>query len=66
MFFIDILFLNVLCFSLPCVTKRTFVLLIVFCSVAELEPVESKLFGDMEPEPKINLKEHFLSQFGGY
>ena len=28
--------------------------------VAEPEPVEPKLFGDREPEPKINLKKHFL------
>ena len=29
-------------------------------SVAEPEPVEPKLFGDLEPEPKINLNKHFL------
>ena len=29
-------------------------------SVAEPEPVEPKLIGDLEPEPKINLNKHFL------
>ena len=29
-------------------------------SVAEPEPVEPKLFGDLEPEPEINLNKHFL------
>ena len=29
-------------------------------SVAEPEPVEPKLFGDLEPEPKIILDKHFL------
>ena len=29
-------------------------------SVAEPEPVEPKLFGDLEPEPKINLNKYFL------
>ena len=29
-------------------------------SVAETEPVEPKLCGDLEPEPKINLNKHFL------
>ena len=29
-------------------------------SVAEPEPVEPKLFGDLEPEAKINLNKHFL------
>ena len=29
-------------------------------SVAEPEPVEPKLFWDLEPEPKINFNEHFL------
>ena len=28
--------------------------------VAEPEAVEPKLFGDLEPEPKINLDKHFL------
>ena len=28
-------------------------------SVAEPEPVEPKLFGDLEPELKINLNKHF-------
>ena len=28
------------------------------------EPVEPKLFGDLEPEPKVNLHKHFCSQFG--
>ena len=28
------------------------------CSVAE--PVEPKLFWDLEPEPKINFNKHFL------
>ena len=31
----------------------------IFYSVAEPEPVEPKLFGDLEPEPKINLNKHF-------
>ena len=31
---------------------------ILVCSVAE--PVEPKLFGDLELEPKINLNKHFL------
>ena len=31
-----------------------------FCSVAEPEPVEPKLFWDQEPEPKINFNKHFL------
>ena len=30
------------------------------CSVAEPEPVEPNLFGDLEPEPKINLNKHFM------
>ena len=30
------------------------------CSVAEPEPVDPKLFRDLEPEPKINLNKHFL------
>ena len=29
-------------------------------SDAEPEPVEPKLFGKLEPEPKINLNKHFL------
>ena len=29
-------------------------------SVAEPEPVEPKLFWDLEPEPKINFNKHFL------
>ena len=29
-------------------------------SVAEPEPVEPKLFGDLEPEQKIGLNKHFL------
>ena len=29
-------------------------------SVAEPEPVEPKFFGDLEPEPKINLNKYFL------
>ena len=29
-------------------------------SVAEPEPVEPKLFGDLEPEPKTNLNKHFV------
>ena len=29
-------------------------------SVAEPEPVEPKLFWDLEPEPKINFHKHFL------
>ena len=29
-------------------------------SVAEPEPVEPKLFRDLEPEPKINFNKHFL------
>ena len=32
-------------------------------SVAEPEPVAPKLFGDLEPESKINLKNIFCSQF---
>ena len=31
-----------------------------FYSVAEPEPVEQKLFWDLEPEPKINFNIHFL------
>ena len=34
------------------------IFMIIFCNVAE--PVEPKLFGDLEPEPKINLNKHFL------
>ena len=35
-------------------------------SVAEPEPVEPKLFWDLEPEPKINFNKNiFCSQFGG-
>ena len=30
-------------------------------SVAEPEPVEPKLLGDLGPEPKINLNKHFLT-----
>ena len=33
---------------------------LVLNSVAEPEPMEPKLFGDLEPEPKINLDKHFL------
>ena len=33
---------------------------ITFCSVADPETVEPKIFGDLEPEPKINLSQHFL------
>ena len=33
---------------------------IKYGSVAEPEPVEPKLFGDLEPEPKIYLNKHFL------
>ena len=29
-------------------------------SVPEPEPVEPKLFWDLEPEPKINFNKHFL------
>ena len=29
-------------------------------SVVEPEPVEPKIFEDLEPEPKINLNKHFL------
>ena len=29
-------------------------------SVAEPEPMELKLFGDLEPEPEINFNKHFL------
>ena len=32
----------------------------VFFSVAELEPVEPKLFWDLEPEPKTNFNKLFL------
>ena len=31
-----------------------------YTSVTEPEPVEPKLFGDLEPKPKINLNKHFL------
>ena len=37
-----------------------FFFLIDYNSVAAPEPVEPKLFGDMEPEPNINLNKHFL------
>ena len=32
----------------------------IFICVAEPEPVEPTLFGDLEPEPKINLKKYVL------
>ena len=32
----------------------------LFSAVAEPEPVEPKSFGDLKPEPKINLNKHFL------
>ena len=32
----------------------------VLTSVAEPEPVETKLFLDLEPEPKINFNKQFL------
>ena len=35
-----------------------------FYSVAK--PVEPKLFRDLEPEPKKNLKKKFCSHFGGW
>ena len=36
------------------------VLYVLYTSVAEPEPVEPKLFWDLEPEPKINFYKHFL------
>ena len=35
-------------------------ILLLWSSVAEPEPVEPKLFWDLEPEPKINFNKHFL------